>query len=179
MMGIITGETFYPEGYSTRNNEISDLGATRPPNSIITEPSATIFNTTMIVTGIMAILAMGLLHSHHRKIWLTTIFALFGLGLLGVGVFPGNAVPWHPAFAMATFVFGGLGAIASAKIINPPLNILFIVLGTLSLVFLFLSELFIPYLGMGGTERWVAYPIVFWMMGMGAYLNGANNRSTQ
>ncbi|MDY6865767.1 MAG: hypothetical protein SVY15_07355 [Halobacteriota archaeon] len=32
-MGIITGGVFYPEGYSTKDNEISDLGATRPPIS--------------------------------------------------------------------------------------------------------------------------------------------------
>jgi hypothetical protein len=30
MMGIITGEIFYPAGYSTANSEISDLGSTRP-----------------------------------------------------------------------------------------------------------------------------------------------------
>ncbi|MGZ4911320.1 MAG: hypothetical protein ACXV5N_13655 [Halobacteriota archaeon] len=34
IMGIITAEATYP-GYSTAKNDISDLGATRPPNSII------------------------------------------------------------------------------------------------------------------------------------------------
>ena len=29
LMGIITAEAFYPSGYSTFKNEISDLGATR------------------------------------------------------------------------------------------------------------------------------------------------------
>ncbi len=39
LMGIITAEAFYPEAYvyTTRNSMISDLGATEPPNSIITQ----------------------------------------------------------------------------------------------------------------------------------------------
>jgi hypothetical membrane protein len=41
-MGIITAEVLYPD-YSTRQ-DISDLGSTRPPDPIIHEPSATIFN---------------------------------------------------------------------------------------------------------------------------------------
>jgi hypothetical membrane protein len=38
IMGIITAEATYP-GYSTAKNDISDLGATRPPNSIIKQPA--------------------------------------------------------------------------------------------------------------------------------------------
>ena len=41
LMGIITAEAFYPSGYSTFKNEISDLGATRQPNSVSFEPSST------------------------------------------------------------------------------------------------------------------------------------------
>ncbi len=55
LMGIITSETLYP-GYSTLQ-EISDLGASRPPNSIIHQPSATIFNTTMIISGALLLTA--------------------------------------------------------------------------------------------------------------------------
>ncbi len=64
IMGIITGETFYPTGYNTFKNEISDLGGTRPPNSIIYEPSATIFNITMLVTGLMIFVASLFTHRH-------------------------------------------------------------------------------------------------------------------
>lgn len=52
-MGIITGEIYYPEGYSTHFNDISDLGSTRPPNSVIYQPSATIFNVSMIASGLL------------------------------------------------------------------------------------------------------------------------------
>lgn len=45
VLGIITAESYYPVemNYTTRENEISDLGATKPPESFIIQPSATIF----------------------------------------------------------------------------------------------------------------------------------------
>ena len=57
LMGIITAEAYYPDQpvYTTHNSMISDLGATEPPNSIITQPSATIFNLSMILTGILVL----------------------------------------------------------------------------------------------------------------------------
>ena len=53
LMGIITAEALYPEGYSTSKNAISDLGATEPPDSVIERPSATVFNAAMIGTGVL------------------------------------------------------------------------------------------------------------------------------
>src|SRR2546423_8973351 len=62
LMGIITAEALYPAGYSTSRNDISDLGATRPPHSVIVQPSATIFDTTMILTGLLIIVAAYCMH---------------------------------------------------------------------------------------------------------------------
>ncbi len=42
----------------------------------------------------------------------------------------------------------------------------------MSLIFLYGANTFIPYSGAGGTERWVAYPGVFWLMGFGGFLLG-------
>jgi hypothetical membrane protein len=36
---IITAEALIPRGYSTSQNPSSDLGATRPPDSVTEEPS--------------------------------------------------------------------------------------------------------------------------------------------
>ena len=171
-MGIITAETYYPPGYNTHDNEISDLGATRPPDSVITQPSAAIFDTTMIVTGIFILAATFFIHLEFRKLLVTIPLGLFGLGALGVGIFPGNFSVLHPIFALLTFTAGGVAAIVSFKIVRPPLRYVFILLGAVSLVFLFFSGLFTDSLGKGGTERWIAYPIVFWMTGLGAYLLG-------
>jgi hypothetical protein len=32
-------------------------------------------------------------------------------------------------------------------------------------------------MGMGGVERWVAYPVVLWVLGMGGYLMGYGSQA--
>ena len=173
LMGIITAEAFYPESptYTTHNSMISDLGDTEPPNSIITQPSATIFNLSMILTGIL-VLSGNFLFQYSDKKLVLMLFGLLGLGVLGVGVFPGDINPQHPIFAILTFISGGLAAIYSYSLINSPFKYLAILLGVISLFFLFTYQLFIPTLGGGGVERWIAYPIILWMIGFGGYLMG-------
>ena len=53
LVGIITAETQYPRGrhYDTFTNDINDLEATLPPHSVITQPSAHIFEWTMLLAG--------------------------------------------------------------------------------------------------------------------------------
>jgi len=65
---------------------------------------------------------------------------------------------------------GGLSAITSFKIISGPLRYISIVFGFIALVILFTANNFIPVIGDGGTERWVAYPVVLWLTGFGGYL---------
>jgi hypothetical membrane protein len=83
-MGIITAESMYPvdKSYTTREDEISDLAATKPPNSIITQPSAIIFNTTMICSGILILCATWLYYTSFQKILLSTAFGLLGMSVL-------------------------------------------------------------------------------------------------
>jgi hypothetical protein len=71
LMGIITAEIFYPAGYSTANSEISDLGATRPPHSVSYQPSASIFNLTMIVGGLLIIFASSILFYEKNGFFIT------------------------------------------------------------------------------------------------------------
>lgn len=173
LMGIITAEIFYPSGYTTAQSEISDLGATRPlPVSVSYQPSASIFNATMILGGLLTLAASYLLFRTGKKWYLVLFPALFGIGILGVGVFPGNNALFHPLFALLTFISGGLAAIVSSRMTRAPFSYLLALLGIVSLVFLFFSSVFIPVLGDGGTERFVAYPLVLWMVGFGGYLVG-------
>ncbi len=173
LMGIITAEIFYPSGYTTAQSEISDLGATRPlPVSVSYQPSASIFNATMIVGGLLILAASFLLFRTGTKWYLVLFPALLGIGILGVGVFPGNNAFFHPLFALLTFISGGLAAIVSSRMTRAPFSYLLALLGIVSLVFLFFSSVFIPVLGDGGTERFVAYPLVLWMVGFGWYLVG-------
>lgn len=177
LMGIITAESLYPADYATAQSEISDLGATRPPNSVIYEPSASIFNGTMLVTGLLVLAANYFLSKDlkQKSVWIST--GLIGFGLMGVGFFPGNYGIMHPIFAMTTFIAGGLAAILSSKVIQRPFKYVVIVLGLISLISLFAAEMFIPILGDGGVERWVAYPIVLWLCGFGGYLLAQPNLS--
>ncbi len=177
-MGIITAESYYPALYTTRANEISDLGATRPPNSIIYQPSALIFNLSMIATGLLVLIAVNYLVSSNVKKSLTIPLCLFGFGVLGVGLFPGNTTP-HPYFAILTFASGGLAAVLSSKSVQGYFRYVAIGLGVVALVALFFSSLFVDTLGAGGIERWIAYPITLWMTGYGGYLLGTISKTSK
>jgi hypothetical membrane protein len=178
LMGIITAEALYPAVYTTHDNEISDLGATRPPDSIIRQPSARIFNATMLMSG--ALIAAGA-YGVHRGIGrrpVTIAMLVIGLSIFGVGVFPGNRAPMHGIFALLAFTSGGVGAILSAKVQEGPAKYLSILLGAVTLAVLAFAmvgsnTVVFEEMGDGGIERWVAYPVVLWLIMFGGYLMGA------
>lgn len=181
-LGIITAEALYP-GYNTAQNMISDLGATEPPNSIIIQPSATIFNVTMMICGLCIILSA---YCIHRALFIGTFtvpLALFGIGALGVGIFPGNYGAVHGISALLTFIFGGIAAIMSYRVVTSPFMYFSIAFGSIALLNL-LSYYILgqasPFaiFGIGGLERWIAYPIALWITGFGGYLMGSTERST-
>jgi hypothetical membrane protein len=175
-MGIITCEMFYTLPFNTRGNYISELAAALPPNAATPHTSAVIFNLTMIVTGLMVVVAGILLQKSSKKLLSTIPLMMFGAGITGVGVCPGNVIPWHGIFAIVIFLTGGIGAITSFKIVKGPLRYALICFGIIALILLFFSKKFIPILGAGGAERWLFYPEVFWIMGLGGYLLGYTNR---
>lgn len=35
---------------------------------------------------------------------------------------------------------------------------------------MFAPNIIVPFIGLGGTERWIVYPIVLWITGLGGYL---------
>jgi hypothetical membrane protein len=174
LMGIITAEAFYPSGYTTFKNEISDLGATRQPNSVSFEPSSTIFNTVMFLAGLMVLIASFYQHKYFKKLLFSIPVILFGFGLVGVGISPGNFTPYHGMAAMLTFLSGGFCAITSFKIVMPPFKYISILFGSVALltwfIAVFASAFLISFIGSGGIERWVAYPIMLWLTGLGGYL---------
>jgi hypothetical membrane protein len=172
VVGIITAEALYTNPYNARM-EISDLGATE--TGVILQPSSTIFNLTMLVSGAMIITAAFLAHrALHRKA-VTIPTGLLGLGVLGVGVFPGNVHPQHPLFAFTAFVAGGLAVLLSACVTPQPLRAIFAVMGTVSLGFTVASMFLLEWgpfvrLDLGGVERWMVYPVLLWLVGFGGYL---------
>ena len=176
LMGIITAEALYPAAYHTDQNTISDLGGTKPPDSVVLQPSAAIFDTTMVLTGLATIAAGYLIYRALGRRAIAVSTGLLGLGVLGVGVFPGNTEP-HPLFALLSFVAGGTAAIASARTVSPPLRYAFAAFGAVTLAALAAGLFLLDWspiaeLGEGGIERWVAYPVVLWMVGFGCYVAG-------
>ena len=177
LMGIITAEALYPLPFTTGGNEISDLGGTRPPDGLVFQPSATIFNVSMIVIGVLLTVASLLVHRAFVRRSVTIPLAVLGLGALGVGVFPGNTGAPHAIFAMATFVAGGVVAISSARIATGGFRVVSVLLGTVALtslaLYLFLGDANpMVGLGIGGIERWIVYPTVLWVTAFGGYLSG-------
>ncbi len=101
---------------------------------------------------------------------------------MGVGIFPENfPCMVHTVFALITFLFGALSAIASYKIQKPPMSYFAISMGIMSLTALtifMVGEVHLHYfniainliIGLGGMERMIAYPILLWATGFGGYL---------
>lgn len=175
LMGIITAEALYPARYNTHSQSVSDLAAMRPDN-LVRQPSALIFNLTMILAGLAIAVAAYLLHRAHNARRITLPVALLGLGMIGVGFFPGNFLAPHTLFSMIAFTAGGIGAITTAKLHTGALRLLHTGLGIVSLSSLVIGGVFfvdwapVARLGEGGVERWVVYPVVLWIVTLGAAL---------
>ena len=177
LLGIMTAEALYPAAYDVHRNTVSDLAAMRPED-IVRQPSAAIFNTTMIVAGGLIAVAAVLLYRSRAGLLATLPVAGLGIGMIGVGVFPGNTVmAVHQLVSLATFLCGSLAAILTARLSSRLLRPVHVVLGGVALAFLlgytFLGDLAVfDRLGEGGVERWIVYPVVLWMVVLGAGLAG-------
>ena len=177
---IITAEALYPIAYSTGHNEISDLGGTRPPGGLVFQPSATIFNIGMMLSGLLVTLAAAVLHRVFGRWWLSSAIGILGISALLVGIFPGNTGTPHAVAAMVAFISGGVAAVLSAQVTRSPIAWAFRLLGGVNLALL--GSYFIQgdaspawALGTGGAERWIVYPILLWLVGFGGYLAGLSD----
>jgi hypothetical membrane protein len=174
---VIAAETLFP-GYTTRANDLSDLASTVWPNMSLVQPSAMMFNATMLLLGLTLLISASLIYYATEKRLFTTLLAITGLAAMAVGVFPGDTGTIHGLVAMVCFVTAPLSAIAAYRLVNRPLGYFSVVIGVFSLIALF-SAVFLgessPFLafGRGGEERAVAYPVLLWMIGFGGYLMGS------
>lgn len=172
VLGIVTAEALYP-GYSTSRQTISALGAAGASTGPV-EPSATVFNAAMIVSGLLALVAAAGLRGAGGPRTLVAVVAVTGLGVAGVGVFPAQHGAVHALAAFVTFGGGGLSAVLVATVATGPFRYVSLVLGVVALVALgaFLGLGGSTPLGIGGLERWVSYPIQLWTLAFGGYLLG-------
>jgi hypothetical membrane protein len=175
LMGSITAEALHPGPYTTHADTLSHLGAGEPPESVVVQPAAAIFDGTMLAAGALILVAVWFAQrALHRKA-VTVPTGLLGLGVLGVGVFPLTAPGMHTVFALLAFFAGGFAVLLSARVTPSPFRELWTVLGAVSLVAIVLGLVAMDWgpvaaLGEGGIERWNSYPIVLWLVAFGSHL---------
>jgi hypothetical membrane protein len=147
-LAIITNEALYPAArhYSTFANTISDLGGTEPPNSYMVQPNRLMFIITMAVAGVMVLTATYLLWRVIERRGFLVALGIFGIGIVGIAVFPGNVATIHPLFSLLCFLGGSIAAIMSRKVLDVPLRYLAVALGSIAL----LSTVF----GLESLENW-------------------------
>lgn len=176
VMGWLTAEALYPSqaAYSTHANSLSHLGGTEPPNSIAYQPSATIFDATLIVAGLMLLGAAYFTYRAFRAKRVSIPIALLGFGVVGVGIFALNVNPTiHTFVALLAFTSGGLTLVLASTIAPPVFRYVWMTLGGVALLAIALGLFFpdwspIAALGLGGSERWNAYPIALWLVAFGS-----------
>jgi hypothetical membrane protein len=172
IIALILAEAFYP-GYSVAQNFISDLGATCRATCLVVQPTSIIFNSSVTLLGLLAIIASYFIKREFRWRTLTFLVIMSGVGITGVGVFPETAGVVHHIVSLIAFLFAGLSAIASYKLQKSPSSYFSVLLGVMTLVALtlYVSNIFLG-LGQGGMERMIVYPALIWTVGFGAYLMG-------
>ncbi|DAC72181.1 MAG TPA: hypothetical protein DSN98_06545 [Thermoplasmata archaeon] len=161
VLGLIVAEALFP-GYSISTNYISDLGV---------GPSSMVFNMSIFLTGLLSIIGVYFFQRTFNHKVMTIVLIITAVATMGVGIFTENSEPMHMITSFFAFLFSGLSAIVSCRIMKYPFNIIVTFLGliNLSALILFIGNIYLG-LGVGGMERMIMYPTLIWMIGFGSYL---------
>jgi hypothetical membrane protein len=167
VLGLVVAESLYP-GYCVSTNYISDLGV---------GPSAYIFNSSVFLLGLLVLVGAYFLQRSLNSTVLTALLLLTAIGAMGVGVFTEHSGTVHSVVSLIAFLFGGLSAIASSRLLKLPFSILAVIMGLMDLaaLILFTTNAYLG-LGAGGMERMIVYPILTWGAGFGAHLIGQTEK---
>lgn len=164
---MIISEALYPS-YNIYKNYISDLGV---------GSTAYIFNTSIVLFGILVLISSYLIFIKFKwRIFLFSIM-LSAIGAIGVGMFPeGSPFHLHTVMSLIVFLFGGISAILSYKILTIPLNYISVSCGVITLIALamYIDDIYLS-LGPGGMERMIVYPVLLWVIGFSGYLMSLKN----
>jgi uncharacterized protein DUF998 len=175
LMGSITAEALHPGPFTTHADTLSHLGASEPPDSVVVQPSAAIFDATMLTAGVLVLLAAWLCHRALHRAGVTVSTGLLGISTLGVGLFPLTHPAPHTVLALVAFYAGGSAMISSAATTAAPFRWLWTTLGVVALAAITLGVFALSWapvaaLGEGGIERWNVYLIVLWLVAFGSHL---------
>ena len=171
--------------YSVAHNTISDLGNTHCGtfnSRAMCSPLHLLMNLSFLVLGICMLVGSMLVYHRYDRSRSAQIgfgaFALGGLGVVLVGLFPENGVSaLHGIGAALPFLIGNVGLVVLGVSLEVPriLRLVTLLAGVGALVALvFYASSLDLGLGDGGIERVVAYPQTLWMIVIGAYSLGAS-----
>jgi hypothetical membrane protein len=171
-------EAIYPN-FSLQNNALSDLAAIGTSTTVVEE-------TAILGFAICWIVGVYYLFRDGGRNKLMVLYLLPGIAFFLAGASPENVnLVIHSLGAALGFPVGGVVAILSYRMIRSFLRYFAVALGTLSLastVIIFigwrvvcgtcgymqgLNQLF---LGLGGWESMIIYPLLIWLIGFGNYL---------
>jgi hypothetical membrane protein len=175
----MVAETLYP-GYSVANNYISDLGATcvNPPSTascIVVQPSATIFDTTVFLLGLILLVGTIFVHNSTRKKPYFIVTVVADLAVLLVGVFPENTGWIHAGISEVAFLFIGISLIFAWTIVRRGVfRYLGMAFGVLTLFFTIFGGVSAT-VGVGGDERLIVLSALVGILALGGYLTGQDS----
>lgn len=166
-------EFLFP-GYSVAGNYISDLGAFCNSTCTVYQPTSMIFNGSIIIGGALVLVSLYFLRSElHWKPFLVAL-GLSGIGMILVGTFTEQTGVVHSIVSAVAFISIGVAAILAYRIQKPPLSYFSVILGVIGLVATALLESNITLgIGVGGMERLIVYPVLFWALTFAGFLIGA------
>ncbi len=189
LLMLTLSTALYPD-YNVNLDYVSDLGATCRSACTVYQPSATIFNSSTFLFGLLALGGFILLLREKKR-----NFAYLGLlssaAAMGVGLLTEETMTIHLLLAILAFGAGALAAITTYWHTKYPFNLFSVLMGLAGLAFLGLLGMFLYLnpgypasnttqtlfgLGFGGLERMLVDSIVIWELGFGAYI--MNSRRT-
>jgi hypothetical membrane protein len=158
--------------YDIAGGAISDLGTVAE--------TAVLFNASLVVVGLLNLVAGYLYYRVHGRLWILAIFVLAAVGATGAGLVPLGTSDVHGLFALVAFLCFNLQAIACATIIAGPMRWISVIAGGVGFAFVVLMVIgdsgnpgvFGP-IGHGGAERMIVYPAMLWMLAFGGFLIGS------
>ncbi|HSW85474.1 MAG TPA: DUF998 domain-containing protein [Candidatus Saccharimonadales bacterium] len=181
LVQILVGTKFMPT-YSLRFNTISDLGNTACgvySGRSVCSPWHNLMNFSLICLGITMALGALFIYQEFKEKFASFIgfsfMAMAGFGTLMVGLFPENSISWlHVLGASLPFLLGNIALIILGLALAIPklLRNYTLISGLIALIFLilFYTENYFG-LGIGGIERFVAYPQTIWLIVFGIYMS--------
>ena len=175
----LVAETLYP-GYSVSSNYISDLGATciAPPSTascLVHQPSATIFDTTVFLLGLILLAGTFLVYHGTRKKPYTIGTAVADVAILLIGLFPENTGWVHAIISEVAFLLTGISLVLAWTIVKGGIfRYLAVAFGALTIFFTIFGGVS-ALVGVGGDERLIVLPALLGVLALGGYLTGRDS----